>query len=108
MDDDGQPAFMMDGWDLQFQTSDKGFFKTSEVYGILSLEMRLPQNSTSITETFILSSSVSPTLSALMPDREVEIIHHLRIKILTYSTDLMEMSRVLAEFDWYNSLDSLS
>lgn len=32
IDDDGQPLFMMEGWDLQFQTSDKGFFKTSEVY----------------------------------------------------------------------------
>jgi hypothetical protein len=32
MEDDGQPMFMMDGWDLQFQTGDKGFFKTSEVY----------------------------------------------------------------------------
>jgi len=39
MEDDGQPAFMMDGWDLQFQASDKGFFKTSEVYGTMFLEL---------------------------------------------------------------------
>ena len=38
MEEDGQPAFMMDGWDLQFQASDKGFFKTSEVYGSSDLE----------------------------------------------------------------------
>src|SRR5437762_37921 len=31
--DDGQPVFMLDGWDMRFSTSEKGFFKCPEIYG---------------------------------------------------------------------------
>lgn len=53
-----------------------------------------------ITETFILSSSVTDPLNTDPVDREVEIIHHLRIKILSYTPQLTETSRVLGELDW--------
>ena len=31
--DDGQPVFMLEGWDMRFSTSEKVFFKCSEIYG---------------------------------------------------------------------------
>jgi hypothetical protein len=34
-------------------------------------------------------------------DKEVEIIHHLRITILQYAPPLTEVSRLLGELDWY-------
>lgn len=42
MGDDGQPVFMLDGWDMRFSTSEKVFFKCSEIYGntcLISLRM---------------------------------------------------------------------
>jgi len=53
-----------------------------------------------IMETFILSSLVIDPLTTNSVDREVEIIHHLRIKILSYTPQLTETSRVLGELDW--------
>lgn len=32
--DDGQPVFMLDGWDMRFSTTEKVFFKCSEIYGL--------------------------------------------------------------------------
>jgi len=40
---------------------------------------------------------------SLIIDREVEIIHQLRIKTLTYTPQLTAASRVLGELDWYFS-----
>jgi hypothetical protein len=34
-------------------------------------------------------------------DREVEIIHELRVKLLTYSAELARISQLLGELDWY-------
>jgi hypothetical protein len=31
--DDGQPVFMLEGWDMRFSTSEKVFFKCSEIHG---------------------------------------------------------------------------
>ena len=33
-------------------------------------------------------------------DKEVEIIHHLRITILQYAPPMTEASRLLGELDW--------
>jgi hypothetical protein len=35
--DDGQPVFMLEGWDMRFSTSEKVFFKCSEIYGYFSI-----------------------------------------------------------------------
>jgi len=43
---------------------------------------------------------------SLIIDREVEIIHQLRIKTLTYSPQLTAASRVLGELDWYSPLQN--
>ena len=55
------------------------------------------------TEIYILSLSVRapPFLRTNYKDKEVEIIHHLRITILQYSPPLTEVSRLLGELDWY-------
>ena len=36
--DDGQPVFMLEGWDMRFSTSEKVFFKCSEIYGYSSIK----------------------------------------------------------------------
>jgi DNA mismatch repair protein MSH5 len=43
---------------------------------------------------------------SLIIDREVEIIHQLRIKTLTYSPQLTAASRVLGELDWYSPFEN--
>jgi len=102
--DDGQPIFMLEDWDMRFSTSEKVFFKCSEIYGISTfnwlIEEELDEYYGDIYSLIIGTIS----LKCLNIDREVEIIHNLRVKILTYSLQLSAISRVLGELDWYISL----
>jgi hypothetical protein len=59
------------------------------------------QNWTITMEIFIPLSLVSSFTLLLSEDREVEIIHQLRVKILTFSPTLSAISSVLGELDWY-------
>jgi len=39
--EDGQPVFMLEGWELKFSTEDTVFFKSTEVVGSSHLKLTL-------------------------------------------------------------------
>jgi len=100
-DEDGQPSFMLEGWEQRFSTTENVFFKCSETNGICLIFMT---EFVELDEYYgdVYSLIIGMTLSLPSEaDREVEIIHELRVKILEYSTQLADASRVLGELDWY-------
>lgn len=85
---------MLEGWDRRFSTGENVFFKSSETIGWLFTDS---QSDVSEMDEYY------GDIYSLIIDREVEIIHQLRIKTLTYTPQLTAASRVLGELDWYPS-----
>jgi len=90
--EDGEPVFMLEGWDRRFSTGENVFFKSSETIGSPLTDF---QSDVSEMDEYY------GDIYSLIIDREVEIIHQLRIKTLTYTPQLAAASRILGELDWY-------